>query len=139
LINGDTQMTAPAPKLLLVEDYADLAETTAEFLRQEGFEVRVVLTGREAIQTASTFLPEIVLCDISLPDMSGFDVVKELRAHPETEQALLAIHSGITESDIGLSERELRTMHVDLFLTKPLTMEKVETLRSRSKKRRRGH
>jgi two-component system alkaline phosphatase synthesis response regulator PhoP len=136
-MNGDTQMTALAPKLLLVEDYPDLAETTAEFLRQEGFEVQVVLTGREAIQAASTFLPEIVLCDISLPDMSGFDVVKELRAHPQTEHALLAIHSGITESDIGLSERELRTMHVDLFLTKPLTVEKVETLRSRSKKRRR--
>ena len=124
----DLQMTKSSARLLLIEDHVDLAEATAALLRLKGFEVQIVRTGKEAIETAAAFLPEIVLCDMSLPDMSGLNVARELRTHPETERVLLAIHSAMRKSDLGLSDRELRTMNVDLFLTKPLTAETIETL-----------
>jgi CheY-like chemotaxis protein len=118
------------PRLLLIEDHEDLADATAKFLRVQGFEVEVAQTGKEAIQKAAVFLPEIVLCDLSLPDMSGFDVAIELRTLPETARALFVIHSATTKSDLGLSDRDLRARHIDLFLTKPLTAEQIDALRS---------
>jgi CheY-like chemotaxis protein len=129
-------MTDPAPRLLLIDDHEELAEMTAELLTVQGFEVQVVTTGKEAIQTAATFLPEIVLCDMSLPDLSGFDVARELRTHPKTERVLFAIHSAMRKSDIGQSDRELLMLNVDLFLPKPLTAEKIETLHRLRKERR---
>jgi CheY-like chemotaxis protein len=118
----------PAPRLLLIEDHDELAEATAAILRHYGFEVQVAQTGREAIQTAAAFLPEIVLCDISLPDRSGFDIARELRTHPETRRVVFVLHSAMRESDIGLSDSQLQTLNVDLFLTKPLRAENIVTL-----------
>jgi CheY-like chemotaxis protein len=131
--NGDSADRCPsrgkaAPRLLLVEDYADLADATAAYLRHEGFEVRVAGSGKEALEAATSFLPEIVLCDLSLPDMSGFEVARKLREHPETEHVLFAAHSAMRESDIGLSESQLRGVNVDLFLSKPITSESIEVL-----------
>jgi DNA-binding response OmpR family regulator len=117
------------PRLLLIEDHDDLADATAKFLRSQGFQVQIANTGKAAIQTAAVFLPEIVLCDLSLPDMSGFDVARQLRTQAGTEHVLFVIHSAMTKSDIGMSDRELRARNIDLFLTKPLTLENIEALR----------
>jgi CheY-like chemotaxis protein len=119
--------------LPLIDDNQSLAEATAGLLRLKGFQIDVVQTGKEGIRTAASFLPEIVLCDMNLPDMSGFDVANELRTHPETEGVLFALHSAMRRSDIGLSESELRAVNVDLFLTKPLKPKMIEMLRRRIK------
>jgi DNA-binding response OmpR family regulator len=123
------KLTHAAPRLLLIEDHSDLAEVTAALLRHQGFEVQVAGTGKEAIEAARAFVPEIVLCDMSLPDMSGFDVARELRSHSETARVLFAVHSAMKKSDLGMTEVELLAANVDLFLTKPLTAEMIETLR----------
>jgi CheY-like chemotaxis protein len=130
----DLEMT-PAPRLLLIEDHDELAEATAAFLCHYGFEVQVAQTGREAIQTAAAFLPEIVLCDMSLPDMSGFDIARELRRHPETGRVVFVIHSAMRKSDTGLSDPQLQALNVDLFLSKPLRAENIETLQRLRQKR----
>jgi DNA-binding response OmpR family regulator len=124
--------------LLLIENHDDLAEATAALLRRAGFEVQVVQTGQQAIKTAAVFLLEVVLCDMNLPDISGFDVAKELRTHPDTERVLFGVHSAMRVSDIGLSERQLHAMNVDMFLTKPLTAEKIAAVCRRLKEQCRG-
>jgi CheY-like chemotaxis protein len=125
-----------APRLLLIDDNADLAQATGAFLRLYGFDVQIVRTGRESIEVAAAFVPEIVLCDLFLPDMSGFDVARELRIQPATECVLFAMHSAMRESEIGMSAAQLRAASVDLFLSKPITSAMIETLRRRREENR---
>ena len=115
-------------RLLLIEDHAGLAEATAEYLRSEGLEVRIAESGEEALETAGVFQPEIVLCDLSLPDMSGLDVARALRANPDTKDAVMALYSAMAESDVRTLERQVNPNEVNLFLSKPLTEDKLNKL-----------
>ena len=108
-------------RVLLIEDDPDLAEATAAFLEGEGLDVRTALSGREALETASAFQPELVLCDLSLPDMHGMEVVRELRSNhlpPRTYVVILTARR-MTEP---------KPPDVDAFIMKPLTTESVQTL-----------
>src|SRR5262245_49304226 len=100
LTNTDRHTHTEAARVLLVEDNEPLAEVTAEFLRNAGLEVQVALTGHEALASVGTFRPDIVLCDLRLPDMAGFDIAKALRNSPVTKNALFVIHSAYRETDI---------------------------------------
>ena len=121
-------------RVLLIEDHAALAEATAEFMGSKGLVVRVASSGREALETAAAFHPDIVLCDLRLPDMSGLDVARALRDMPETKDAVIAMHSAMTESDFGTKGPQ-GIAAVDLVLSKPLTEEKLDTLiKSRASK-----
>jgi two-component system CheB/CheR fusion protein len=122
-------MKESQPRLLLIDDHAELAEATAMLLRRHGFEVQIFESGAGAIEASAAFRPDIVLCDLTLPDMSGFDVALKLRTQPLCENVLFVIHSALRRSDIEKSEDELRAMKIDFFLTKPLSREKIETLR----------
>src|SRR6188474_712649 len=102
-------------RVLLIEDHAELAEATAELMRGEQLEVRIASTGGSGLEMAETFQPEIVLCDIRLPDMTGLEVARALRAIPETKDALIAIHTALSESDLRTFELEADTA-VNLFL-----------------------
>ncbi len=115
-------------RVLLVEDHAELAAVTAEVLRQEGLEVRIALSGREALEAASDFRPQLILCDLHLPDMPGEELVRELRANPGTERSRVAIVTALHESDVSMLRRRAKQMGVDRFVSKPLTVEKIRTL-----------
>jgi len=118
-------------RLLLVEDNADLAEVTAEFIHVAGLEVRIASSGQEALELAGVFHPEIVLCDMRLPDMSGLDVLQALRSMESGKDAVLAIYSAVSECDLRLLERTMTPSPVDVFLCKPITRENLDMLRSR--------
>jgi CheY-like chemotaxis protein len=115
---------------LLVEDHAPLAEATAWVLRSKGLDVRLASTGREALEVAATYRPEIVLCDMRLPDMSGLDVARGLRAIPGAKDAVIAIHSLMTEHDLGALSAHAAAP-LNLFVPKPITEEKIDALISR--------
>jgi len=115
-------------RLLLVEDNEPLAVATAKFLRHADLDVTVADSGEAALRTAMTFLPEIVLCDIRLPDMSGLDVIHALRSHPKTKNALLAIYSAMSDVDLRALQLKTHSDAVNLFLPKPITMEKINRL-----------
>jgi CheY-like chemotaxis protein len=119
---------ASSHRVLIVEDHAILAEATAEFLQNYGLEVRIASTGNEAIEVASAFLPEIVLCDMRLPDMGGADVARALRALPGLENIVIAIHTAWEESQLRATGVEMDA--VDLILSKPIDAKKLETLLS---------
>jgi two-component system, OmpR family, response regulator len=65
-------------RVLLIDDHA----ATAALLRSEGLEVRTALSGRESLQAALDFKPELTLCDLNLPDMQGQEVIRLLRSNP---------------------------------------------------------
>ena len=114
-------------RALLVEDHEALAEATAFLMRSEGFEVWIAATGREALEMADKVRPEIVLCDLRLPDMDGLDIVRELRSRPSAKDALIAIHTGMDERTVDELKPDADAF-VDMYLSKPLTPEKLDAL-----------
>jgi two-component system OmpR family response regulator len=113
-------------RVLLIEDHAPLAEATAEFMRAWGLEVRIASTGKTAVEMADAFKPEIVLCDMRLPDMPGLDVAQALRATSGAKDALIVIITAMTQRDLPVAERHDDA--VNAFFSKPLTAQKLETL-----------
>jgi signal transduction histidine kinase len=81
-------------RVLIVEDNADSAESLTLLLRGRGHQVRVVNDGRDAVGAALEFLPEVILLDIGLPGLDGFDVARALRTRPEIGSARLIALSG---------------------------------------------
>lgn len=66
-------------RVLLVDDYPDAAEVASMLLTIYGHECRIAHSGQEALRVADEFDPQIVVLDISLPDVSGYEVARELR------------------------------------------------------------
>ena len=116
-------------RVLLVEDFLDLAEVSADFLRSFGFDVRMTASGRDALEIAAVFDPAIVLTDLRLPDMSGLDLAKALRARLHSDRLLIAILTGVSSAELrSIEQQEAPT--VDLFLPKPLNEQMVNDIRA---------
>ncbi len=88
-----------ASRILVVDDLAASAETLMTLLEMEGFEVRVAHEGQAALAVAREFRPDVVLLDIGLPGMNGFEVARGLRDQPESRDALLIALTGYGEAD----------------------------------------
>jgi CheY-like chemotaxis protein len=114
-------------RVLLVEDDPDLADVTAEFLRAEGLDVEAARSGREALEVAPVFRPQLVLCDMNLPDMTGLDVVRGLRSNPSTEDTSFVILTAMRETERA-HRREAETLGVEAFIPKPITTDAIRTL-----------
>jgi PAS domain S-box-containing protein len=84
-------------RVLIVEDNADAASTLAELLQMEGYETRIARGGRDALALASAQTPDIVLCDIGLPDMDGYAVARALRAQAPMRNVHLIALSGYAQ------------------------------------------
>ena len=134
LPKADNYTRPAAPRVLLVEDNKPLAEATAEFLRSADLEVRVAETGREALRFVVEFRPEIVLCDLRLPDMGGFDIARALRKDSATRNVLFVLHTGFRETNFD--DVDLRD--IDLFISKPMNEEKLEKVLAAATRRNIG-
>lgn len=81
-------------RVLIVDDYPDSAASAAMLLSLFGYECRIACNGRHALDTATTFEPDIVLLDIGLPDISGYDVARALREYKRERRMFLAAVTG---------------------------------------------
>jgi two-component system CheB/CheR fusion protein len=81
-------------RMLIVDDNVDAAETMALFQGIRGHQTRTAHTGPDAIELAASFLPEVVLLDIGLPGMDGYEVARKLRTMPELDGAFLVAMTG---------------------------------------------
>ena len=81
-------------RVLVVDDSQDTARMMRVLLRGQGYEVKLAFTGREAIEVAEGFRPEVVLLDLTLPDMSGAEVAEELRGAEGFEATAFVAVSG---------------------------------------------
>ncbi len=97
-------------------------------LRLEGHEIQTAANALEALQIAVVFLPDIMILDIGLPGMDGFQLARRLRRLPETGTALIIALSGYaTAKDRELSQRA----GFDHHFVKPMDFEKLRTLLGR--------
>jgi signal transduction histidine kinase/DNA-binding response OmpR family regulator len=86
-------------RILVVDDLAASAETLMALLEMEGFEVKTANEGMAALKIAEGFRPDVVLLDIGLPGMNGFEVAHRLRTQPESRDALLIALTGYGEAE----------------------------------------
>jgi len=96
---GELQTNHRALKILIVDDNEDAAKSMATLQELEGHEARVALSGPEAIAVAEEFEPAVVLLDIGLPGMDGFEVVRHLRTLPEVKGAFMVALTGYGTQD----------------------------------------
>jgi PAS domain S-box-containing protein len=112
-------------KVLLIDDNHDLAETTGTLLSLYGYNVSTAGTGLSGIQTAYEFLPHVIICDIGLPDIDGYEVARRLSAGKEFKKTCLISLSGYTQaSDYELSKGAGFSLHI----SKPVDFENLRRI-----------
>jgi len=122
-----TESVLPTSKfrILVVDDYADAAESLMMLLQAKGHEVEIADCGIKAIEQAQVFHPQVVLLDIGLPDLDGYEVAKRLRALPETRDATLIALTGYGQSE---DHNRSQSAGFDHHLLKPLNFDELSTL-----------
>ncbi len=120
------------PLILVIEDEKALRENIAEIIAHYGFRVISAATGEEGVKLAEELIPNIIICDIMLPGMDGFEVFTKIKQQP-----LLSITSFIflTAKSTRSDTRTGMNMGADDYLTKPFTKEElINTIRARLEK-----
>jgi two-component system, cell cycle response regulator DivK len=112
------------PLVLLVDDYADNREAYALYLRFKGYRVVEAADGHQALERAFRTRPQIIIMDLSLPGLDGWEATRTLKQDPRTQEVpVIALTGHALE---GQSE-SARAAGCDAFLTKPCEPSTLET------------
>ena len=122
----ESSVTAPATagrlRLLVIEDHLDAVETLKEVLEMSGHEVVVAHNGHEGVAKAHSFKPDVVICDIGLPGLNGYEVARQIRADPSLSPTLIAL-TGYTRLE---DQNESFKAGFDHHLGKPVRISDLE-------------
>ena len=108
--------TDQGPLILVVDDYEDAREMYAEYLRFCGFRVAEARNGNEALEQAFSLMPDLILMDLSLPGMDGWEATRRLKADERTRHIPVVALTG--HALAGASEGA-KNAGCDSFVTKP--------------------
>ena len=112
-------------RVLVVDDNVDSADSIAMLLQVSGHDVRVAYSGPDALERAAEYQPDIVLLDIGLPGMDGYEVARRLRAHTQLEKVKLIAVTGYGQDADRLQSQEAG---FDYHLVKPVDAQKLQDL-----------
>ncbi|HEY7326055.1 MAG TPA: response regulator transcription factor [Gemmataceae bacterium] len=129
--NGSSVAT-PRLRILIIEDERGLTDVLEYNLKREGYETIVAHDGQEGLRKAQTLLPDLILLDIMLPGLSGFDVCRELRGGDRTRDIpiiIISAKSEETDQIVGFS------LGADDYVTKPfhvkVLLQRIKALQRR--------
>jgi two-component system, OmpR family, alkaline phosphatase synthesis response regulator PhoP len=108
--------------IIIVEDDEDIADSIRYNLEREGFRVRIAVTGEDAVNLILSGPPNLILLDLNLPGMSGFEICRRLRAESPTAKipiVMLTARADETDKVLGLN------MGADDYVTKPFSMREL--------------
>jgi len=100
-------------RILVVDDEANILALSRLYLERDGYQVAVAQSGQQALDEASRFAPDLIILDIMLPDMDGFEVCRRLRAKNDTPILMLSARREDVDRIVGLE------MGADDYLCKP--------------------
>lgn len=106
-----------ARRVLVVDDDPMSLELVSELLQQEGYQVLAAASGEVALRLTAAERPDLVLMDIHLPGMTGYEAIRRLKADPATAAMPVLI---LTASAMRGEDRKARVTGADGYLTKPL-------------------
>jgi len=102
-------------KILLVEDTIEILQNLAEFLQMEGFEITTAGNGKEALLKLSEAVPDLIITDLLMPLMTGFELIKELKNRKDWSKIPILVFSARPlEDETGIEE-----IGADRFILKP--------------------
>ncbi len=110
---------AMTQKVLVVEDEPILLETLAYNLNHQGYEVCQAITGRQALEVAKSEMPDLIVLDVMLPGMDGFEVCRILRQESNVPILMLTARDDVIDKVVGLE------MGADDYMTKPFSMREL--------------
>jgi putative two-component system response regulator len=109
-------------KILIVDDESGARAALEFLLRREGFEVRDAADGPSAIQECASFRPDLILLDIMMPGMNGFEVCRHIKATPETRLTPVVLITGLTATEDRIAGINAGA---DDFLSKPIDLNEL--------------
>jgi CheY-like chemotaxis protein len=112
-------------RVLVVDDNVDAAESMRRFLRAQGHEVRCAFGGSSALGLAQEFKPQLVLLDIAMPEMDGYEVLGRLREQSGTDQPVIPVLTGY---GANLETERMKQLGLDHYLVKPVTLAALQAL-----------
>ena len=116
------QEAAPPASVLVVDDTIENLRLLSSMLEEHGYEVRPVTNGRQALQAAERDPPDLILLDITMPEMDGYEVCRRLRANDRSKEVPVIFLTALTDTADKL--RAFDTGGVD-YVTKPFRFEEV--------------
>ncbi len=120
-------------KVLIIEDNDDIRENVVEILELAGYEAREAKNGKAGVELALSYLPDIILCDIMMPELDGYGVLYMLNKNPDTATIPFIF---LTAKAERLDLRKGMEMGADDYLTKPFDdMELLNAIETRLKKK----
>jgi signal transduction histidine kinase/ActR/RegA family two-component response regulator len=114
-----------ALRTLIIEDNVDLAATYRTLLQRRGHDVTVVYTGADGLAAAHQQRFDLILCDLGLPDITGYEVAQRLRADLASQPVWLVAHSGYSRN---ADRQQSLEAGFDAHLTKPMSIRDLEHL-----------
>jgi two-component system CheB/CheR fusion protein len=116
---ADPSASRPKRRILIVDDNTDAAMSLAMLYELQGHETRTASTGPDGVVAATEFLPDVMLLDIGLPGMDGFEVARKIRAIPDLAGIRIIAMSGY-----GRAEDQAEAKHAcfDLYMVKPVDL-----------------
>lgn len=100
-------------KILIVDDDTNIAELISLYLQKEGYDTLEVYSGKKAIETYESYQPDLILLDIMLPEMDGYDVCKSIRKTSKTPIIMLTAKCEVFDKVLGLE------LGADDYISKP--------------------
>jgi DNA-binding response OmpR family regulator len=110
------------PRILIVDDEPNIVLALELLMKREGYEIRTVGDGERAVEAAETFRPDLILLDVMMPRMDGFEVCQRIRADASLKDisiVMLTAKGREVEREKGLA------LGADLYITKPFSTREV--------------
>ena len=111
-------------KVLLVDDEAGFAELLRDLLEMDNYEVVTAENGEEGLEKLRTFVPDVIISDIVMPRMSGFEMFKQVKAAPETSTLPFLFITGFQDERVLAEARKIGVFGI---LRKPIDIEQIES------------
>ena len=115
----------PMRRILVADDNSDAASSLGMLLEMMGHEVCIVHDGVEAVEKATTFGPDIILLDLGMPQLNGYEACSRIREQPSNKGTLIVALTGWTQDD---KKQRSQQAGFDFHLIKPVELPALEKL-----------
>ncbi len=112
-------------RVLVVDDNSDHANNLSMLLRHYGYDSQVCVDARKCLATVESWQPDVVLLDLGMPGLSGYDIAEDIKSHPDLQHIRLV---AVTGHGLPLDRLQTRMSGFDQHLLKPLDFGDLETI-----------
>ncbi|MBK5271897.1 MAG: response regulator [Bacteroidia bacterium] len=109
-----------AQTILLIDDNIDIIENLAEFLEMEGYKILVANNGGLGVELARKFIPDLIICDVLMPEMDGYEVLRLLLDTAQTQAIPFIFSTSMSEK---IDRKESLKLGADDYIVKPFELE----------------